>query len=592
MSSSVHFMPGIYQSDLFRALPNRRRLQDLIQIFDSSHPHRKYRSIHTRTRILDYHSNTLLHLESTQDICALLSDYLCSLPEPILSPFLFDAIWEWGGLNKEEDDQTESFATLRQRDIFPLMKSYTDPSEATRIAIVQHLLHLLPFPSFSLLVYLLAFFSQVVMMCDVNGIGVQDLGRLFGKCVFGGDRLTRSASGDLSALGGRERRGQRDGRIMMQWFLKRWGPLSDGIFDVVLSGGGGGARPGLGRSMSLKGKFKPKSPIDFDKAPSPSAWSFKSTKRRGRDEDPRGDCTPTQLSPFEGELERKRVNGSGRVRVRGQVQQMQMSPLLRFQRVERSSPVLVDQSKRGESGCGCNKSVDKERESDILDGPSLSRKSSPEVVNHSGKIQANAPSTTMPATSMRASADERSLPELSPMSQSERGKEGAGEGEGGRLSVATSIYSAPAIDERLLDVSFPETFSHHLDASPTSANQDPPPSLPRAQAQQRIRHLERELEKRDAAVQEAKREARRVVGQWFGDLERRLEGLEGVLGGQRGPLGGCGDGDGGEKGDGNGNGEWKRQWEVAMRERQEAFDIVDEIRKLLRTSVGVGGGET
>ena len=274
-------------------LPNRQRLAELIHIFNSPNPHLNYRSKNRRNKVAEYNT-TLLHLESTQDICALLIDYLYSLPEPILPIYLFDPVWEWGGVYGDtEDDNSkvggdaESFINESQRraDFFPLSKLHPEaPSEATRISVVQHLLCLLPSPNFSLLVYLLAFFSHVVMMRDVNGMDIQELGRLFGKCVFGGGSPSSrsSPSRDYESIGKVRKMGQ----AMMCWFLKRWGPISNGLFDVVRVRAEQGRPP-----VIMGGRVKPKSPIDLNSRPSPSAWL--STKKRSKD----AEWSMTLLSP-------------------------------------------------------------------------------------------------------------------------------------------------------------------------------------------------------------------------------------------------------------------------------------------------------
>ena len=257
---------GIYQQDLFRVLPSRQRLAELNHIFNSPNPHLYYRSKNRRNKVAEYNT-TLLHLESTQDICALLIDYLCSMPEPILPTYLFGPIWDYGGVYGDtEDDNLEvggdaaSFINEIQRraEFFPSSKFHTEePSEATRISAVQHLLCLLPSPNFSLLVYLLAFFSHVVMMRDVNGMDIQELGRLFGRCVFGG------GSRDYEPIG----KARKPGQAMMCWFLKRWGPISNGLFDVVSVRAEQGRPP-----VIMGGRVKPRSPIDLNSRPSPSAW--------------------------------------------------------------------------------------------------------------------------------------------------------------------------------------------------------------------------------------------------------------------------------------------------------------------------------
>ena len=85
------------------------------------------------------------------------------MPEPISPTYLFRPIWELGGVYNDKEDDLEvggdvsSFINESQRkaDFFPSFKFHPeDPSEATRINVVQHLLCLLPSYNFSLLVYL------------------------------------------------------------------------------------------------------------------------------------------------------------------------------------------------------------------------------------------------------------------------------------------------------------------------------------------------------------------------------------------------------------------------------------------------------
>ncbi|KAF8161657.1 hypothetical protein B0H34DRAFT_701973 [Crassisporium funariophilum] len=227
------YRTGIYQTNLFRTLPNRTRLMELINIFDSEQqpPGSVIRSKRPSKRQSSvgagFGANTSLHLESTPDICALLSTYLSALPETILIPALFFPIWHWCGMAENEVEATQQNPSGRRLSSIPLSRSYTNPVDMKHIVVAQLLLHLLPSPNFSLLVYLLAFFSQVAMVHEENGVGVEDLGRMFGGRIFGPQR-TPSAVG---AAGANEI--MMDGEVMMCWFLRRWGPISDGLFDVV-----------------------------------------------------------------------------------------------------------------------------------------------------------------------------------------------------------------------------------------------------------------------------------------------------------------------------------------------------------------------
>jgi len=229
---------GIYQSNLFRTLPNRSRLLELIKIFDSKQqpPGSIIRSRHSsppKNPVKSgFGANTSLHLESTPDICALLSTYLSALPEPILLPALFRSIWDWCGLEEDEVDTSQLKPFRRHISSVPLSRTYTNPTESTRILVAQLVLHLLPSPHFSLLVYILAFFSQVAMVHEENGVGVEDLARMFGGRIFGGGQSRRrKPSAEIAMVDAHEPR--MEGEVMMCWFLRRWGPISEGLFDVI-----------------------------------------------------------------------------------------------------------------------------------------------------------------------------------------------------------------------------------------------------------------------------------------------------------------------------------------------------------------------
>ncbi|KAI0291227.1 hypothetical protein B0F90DRAFT_387327 [Multifurca ochricompacta] len=74
------YRTGIYKSGLFRDFPNRQRHHELCTLFDTAPT---------------FGEGMSLRHESTADICALLLTYLKELPEPILTPYLFNAFWNW-----------------------------------------------------------------------------------------------------------------------------------------------------------------------------------------------------------------------------------------------------------------------------------------------------------------------------------------------------------------------------------------------------------------------------------------------------------------------------------------------------------------
>lgn len=194
---------------------------------------------------------TSLHLESTSDICALLTSYLSALSEPILPPSLFEPVWELCGIQRQHQpnipdlqQNQEDLCYPTRLSSIPLARSYTPPSETTYILVAQRLLHLLPSPNFSLLIYLLAFFSQVALVREENGVGVEDLSRMFGARIFGyGQHVMPSPKYDpvsvlespssTTMVKGKEKQRNGQGEVMMVWFLRRWGPISESLFDII-----------------------------------------------------------------------------------------------------------------------------------------------------------------------------------------------------------------------------------------------------------------------------------------------------------------------------------------------------------------------
>ena len=91
--------------------------------------------------------------------------------------------------------------------------------ESTPILIAQLVLHLLPSPHSSLLVYMLAFFSQVLLVHEENGVGMEDLARMFGGRIFGGGQSRRRRLSDEIAKADAHEPGT-EGEVMMCWFLR------------------------------------------------------------------------------------------------------------------------------------------------------------------------------------------------------------------------------------------------------------------------------------------------------------------------------------------------------------------------------------
>lgn len=96
--------------------------------------------------------------------------------------------------------------------------------ESPQIAIARHLLQLLPSANLSLLVYLLAFFTQVPL-APANGIQFEDVARIFSGALLG----TGGSRGG-ARTGAGQGTGSLSGRMLV-WLLTRWGRISEGLFE-------------------------------------------------------------------------------------------------------------------------------------------------------------------------------------------------------------------------------------------------------------------------------------------------------------------------------------------------------------------------
>ncbi|KAF8801597.1 hypothetical protein BYT27DRAFT_7261933 [Phlegmacium glaucopus] len=166
---------GVHQSNLFRTLPTRSRLLELINIFDSSQqpPGGFIRSRH-------------------------------SLPPkyPVKSGYMHSPVNLSLGSTRTHSPPSTFLSDMG-------LSSYTNPRESTRILVAQLVLHLLPSPHFSLLVYILAFFSQVAMVHEENG-------------------TTKPFCYDGCSRAEDARRGY---DVLV--FETIWGPILEGLFDVI-----------------------------------------------------------------------------------------------------------------------------------------------------------------------------------------------------------------------------------------------------------------------------------------------------------------------------------------------------------------------
>lgn len=174
------------------------------------------------------------------DICALLKTYLDELPEPLLDEALvtvlhrlcvmpsllhesaeaYDQSCPAGHRTSSPPPHVQTHARTGSASSFALPATLLmtrSATESTQIRIAQHVLRLAPPPLCALFAYLLAFFTQLPLSPD-NGITFEDVSRMFGRALAGGEAVTRHA--------------------VLMWLLERWFAIQDGLFDIASDANG------------------------------------------------------------------------------------------------------------------------------------------------------------------------------------------------------------------------------------------------------------------------------------------------------------------------------------------------------------------
>lgn len=233
---------GAYKPNLFRSLPCRDRLLQLVARFDTA----TLPLTASAKEMKVYAKTPSLHHEQTSDLCALLVTYLTALPDPLIHRSMGDALWAWcvspsvirqeqrqrrrgdeGSeseyeTSEDEDENAPSYnARLRQME-----REYMNlPSLKVQILIAQRLLLLLPPRHFSLLVHLLTFFATLLISSE-NGLSLDDIGRIFGPMIVGGK--TRKQSKHEAAKVAKQWEGQRDSKVnrTLMWLINHWERIS------------------------------------------------------------------------------------------------------------------------------------------------------------------------------------------------------------------------------------------------------------------------------------------------------------------------------------------------------------------------------
>ncbi|GAA5949689.1 hypothetical protein JCM3765_002756 [Sporobolomyces pararoseus] len=234
------------------------RVARLVQIFDAGP---------------DYGEHHDLSVESIHNVCSLLKKYLHDLPEPVLDERVY-RLFLAGCV-----DSTNSVPR--------------------RVASAQIILRLLPSANFSLLVYLVAFLSQIPLF-PANPLSLNVVSQLFGTSVMSPRKNRNSASSSSST---KKTRGQmiitgptdlvddQDGKKAnqaLEWLLTNWSAVADGLlepdFDIeveAIVGSSSSSSTGAGSSPPMI----PLSPTVMKTFESPSS--------------PRAAPTPPVSGPFQ-----------------------------------------------------------------------------------------------------------------------------------------------------------------------------------------------------------------------------------------------------------------------------------------------------
>ncbi|THG94573.1 hypothetical protein EW026_g6926 [Hermanssonia centrifuga] len=240
------YRTGVYQRDLFHTLPNRERLLQLVSTFDNGSPPRRPSGppdASTSKGTL-YAIPPSMEKELTPNVCALLVTYLSALPDTIIHRSLSDALWAWcvspslirqqersrrrgdddaseseQEASDEEDENAPSFNTRLR--LMELERENLPPFKI-QILIAQHVLLLLPPRHFSLLIHLMTFFATL-QLCPENGVGLEDIGRIFGPTIVGGKVRKRNKRDDEKDIE-RAVKGEKDEKEkkIMVWLVSHW----------------------------------------------------------------------------------------------------------------------------------------------------------------------------------------------------------------------------------------------------------------------------------------------------------------------------------------------------------------------------------
>ena len=246
---------------------------ELVAHFDHSPVRAKANPIvaQSGSEVKVYAKTQSLHHEHTADVCALLVTYLSSLPDALIHRSLGDALWAWSvspsvirqekrlrrrgdddaseseyETSEDEDENAPSYnARLRQMEL----EQMNLPPLKVQLLLAQHVLLLLPPRHFSLVVHLLTFFATL-LVCPENGLGADDIGRIFGATIVGGKtrkRGRREAARDMERCGGN--RDEKEQKTLV-WLVNHWERISSAYEYEGEPSGRSSGRPQAGRTRT------------------------------------------------------------------------------------------------------------------------------------------------------------------------------------------------------------------------------------------------------------------------------------------------------------------------------------------------------
>ncbi|KAG2015032.1 hypothetical protein CC2G_008341 [Coprinopsis cinerea AmutBmut pab1-1] len=271
---------ALYDPNLFKSLPDPIRLRELVDIFNDPHSSDDARPAH-------FGANTSLACDSVADICALLSTYMMSLPEPLIPLPIADVLWKWCVDHESGKSHHNLHHQSFSHHLYPshhAKGSSSNPQvdRARQVRIAQLVLHLLPTPNYFLFVYLLSFLNQLVNVQKAirgkakagGSMSVEAIAEMSYEWIFG--------SAGRNQDGGRWKKAREldaRNRELFLWILVHGNSISAGLLEVsdYLQKSFGDGIPG-GHGSFGAGKRR-----ELDKSyfpPQPSPPRFRSPLRR------------------------------------------------------------------------------------------------------------------------------------------------------------------------------------------------------------------------------------------------------------------------------------------------------------------------